>query len=59
MRQKFKTCTWIFKRLLFVVLFAVLVSRVIIALKKLDNKELYAHSFSVKAKIKVTSFAFE
>ena len=52
MRLNFKTCNSIFKKVLFVMLFAVLVSRVIVALKKLDNKELYAHSFSPKEKKK-------
>ena len=45
MRLKFKTCTFVFKKVIFVVLFAYFVSRVIIASKKLDNKEMYAHSF--------------
>ena len=48
MRLKFNTWISILKKVLFVLLFAILVSRVIIALQKLDNKELYAHSFSPK-----------
>ena len=46
MKCSYKTFISFSKAVVFVALFAFFVSRVITAVKKLDHKELYAHSFS-------------
>ena len=50
MRVEYSAYTSLIKRVLFIILFAILLSRIITAFKKLHYQEQYAHSYSTNDK---------